>query len=404
VAGGGLAIVLAAVLRRKWPIIPLPAIFTVWAIAGVVRGLVGGAFALTFADVEPEFLFRSGFWVAAAVIWMPLITYFLAQLDSRRVLLAELDAITSRLTQEKKRAHLSTSELRNELVSAVRGAVGPLVADVRDRLSAAAEQDGEIPLGPISQELESIANEASAIVSKPMDDSLLTEHPLPPMQWAPTLEALTFDRSRPFLATALTVMAVAALLLPDSFRIDGFQEMFENVCALITGGVIMWLGLMLSRFRKDFRVWHAGIIFSVAGLGAMATLLVMETYPLGVHDLAVALALPVWFAVSAAILAAEVGVARASVKLIATFDERRAELTSLLAHSHNREEKIRAQVSHLLHGPILGRLSACVMALNFYLAEPENKRGLRRTATTEGVLAHLRLVSSDLEELSGSSA
>lgn len=402
VIAGGLAIVLAAIVRQWRPVIPVPVILSIWALAGVVRGLVGGAFASAFAGAEPEFLFRAAFWVAAALIWMPLFTYFFAQLDSRRVLLAEVDALTARLEQEKKRAHLSTSELRSELVAAVRGAVGPLVDDVRARLSAAAEQDAEIPLGPISHQLESIATEAGAIVNNPVDDAPPSEQPLTPLHWGPTLEALTFDRSRPFFATSLTVVAVAALLLPDSFRLGGTREILENVAALVAGGLILWVGLLLSRFSKQFRVGHAAIIFSVAGFGAVGTLLAIETYPFNLHDVAVATALPVWFAASAGILSAEVGVAMANVKLIATFDERRKELNALLAQSHDREAKIRSQVGQLLHGPILGRLSACVMALNFFLAEPEHKRGLRRTATTEGVLAHLRLVSSDLEELSGS--
>jgi len=403
VAGGGAAVAIVAIVRRWRAIIPVPVVFAIWALAGIVRGLVGGAIAMTFSDVQPDFLFRAAFWVAAALIWMPLFTYFFAQLDSRRMLVAELDAINARIEREKRRAHLSTSELRSELVAAVRGAVGPLVEGVRERLSAAAEQDGEIPLGPIGQELESIATEASAIVNKPVDDAPLTERAPPPLHWGPTLEALTFDRSRPFYATALIVLAVASLLLPDALRLGGFREVVENGSALIAGGLIMWLGLVLSRFSKEFRVGHAAIIFGVAGLGAMATLLVIETYPLTLHDVAVAIALPVWFAASAGILSAEVGVAMANLKLIATFDERWSELATLRAQSHRREEKIRAQVGQLLHGPILGRLSACVMALNFFLAEPEHKRGLRRTTTTEGVLAHLRLVSNDLEELSGSS-
>ena len=402
VVGGGLAIGIVAVLRRRWPIIPALAIFAVWALAGVVRGLVGGAFAAEFAGVEPEFLFRAAFWVAAAIIWMPLFTYSFTQLDARRVLLAELDAIMLRVEREKRRAHLSTSDLRSELVAAVRGAVGPLVADVRQRLSAAAEQDGEIPLGPISEELESIATEASAIVNETGDDAPPTEQPLPTLHWAPTLEALTFDRSRPLFATLLTVAATAALMLPDSFRLGGVREMLENLGALTAAGLIMWVGLRLSRLSKEFRVGQAAVIFTVAGLGGMATLVLIETYPLGLHDIAVAVALPVWFASSAGILSAAVGLARTNVKLIATFDERWSELVTLRAQAHRREEKIRKQVAQLLHGPILGRLSACVMALNFFLAEPENKRGLRRTATTEGVLAHLRLVSNDLEELSGS--
>ena len=402
VAGGGLALVLVAIIRRWRPIVPAPVVFTIWALAGIVRGVVGGVFAAAFADVAPDYVFRAGFWVAAALIWMPLFTFFFAQLDSRRIVLAELTAINARLAQEQKRAHLSSAELRNEVVAAVRWAVAPLVTNVRERLSAAAEQDAEIPLGPISQELESIANEASAIVNKPVDEAPLSEQPLPPLHWAPTLEALTFDRSRPLFATLLTVAAVAALLLPDSLRLGGWIEAAENTGALLAGGLVMWLGLLVSRLSKEFRVGHAAIIFTLAGLAAMVTQLIVERYPLDLHDIAVAVALPVWFAASAGILSAEVGIARTNSKLIATFEDRRSKLDTLLAQSKDREETIRAQVSQLLHGPILGRLSACVMALNFFLAEPEHKRGLRRTATTEGVLAHLRLVSNDLEELSGS--
>jgi hypothetical protein len=403
VVGGGLAIALAALARRRWPIIPVAVIFPIWAIGGIVRGLVGGFFAATFAGAPPDLLFRAGFWIAAALIWMPHFTYFLTQLDARRLLLVELDSISSRIAQEKRRAHLSTSELRDELVAAVRDAVRPLVADVRDRLSAAAEQDAEIPLGPISSELESIANEAAAIVNRQVDDAPPSEQPVATLHWAPALEALTFDRSRPLYATALTAVGVAALLLPDSYRLGGFRETLEDIAALVAGALVMWIGLLLSRLSKEFKVGHAAIIFGAAGLGAVITLLLIETYPFGLHDVAVAVALPVWFAASAGILSAEVGVAMTNIKLIVSFNAQRAELDALLVQSHRRVEKIRTQVSQLLHGPILGRLSACVMALNFFLAEPEHKRGLRRTATTEGVLAHLRLVSIDIEELSGSS-
>jgi MFS family permease len=400
-AGGGLAVALVTVLRAFRPIIPIPAMFAIWALGGVVRGLVGGAFASAFEGVQPEYVYRVCFWVVAAVVWMPLFTYLFAQLDSRRVLLAEFESITARLEQEQERARSTTSQLRNELVTAVRDAVGPLVADVRERLSTAAEQDGEIPLGPISQELESIATEASSIVTKPVDDVPL-EQPLPPLHWAPTLEALTFDRSRPVFATLLTLLAVAPLMLPDSFRLGGPPEALECVITLVTGGFVMWLGLRISRRAREFTIAHAAMIFAAAGLAALAVLLAIETYPLDQHDVAIAVAIPVWFAGSAAILSAEVGIAVASVKLIPRLEERRAELHTLLERSRAREDEIKAQVAQLLHGPILGRLSACIMALNFFLAEPEHKRGLRRTATTEGVLAHLRLVSVDLEQLSRS--
>ena len=91
-----------------------------------------------------------------------------------------------------------------------------------------------------------------------------------------------------------------------------------------------------------------------------------------------------------------------NLNLLATLDERQSELDELRNHSRAREERIAAQVNEILHGPILGRLSACVMALNFFLAEPDHSKGLRRKATTEGVLAHLELITHDLEKLTNS--
>lgn len=402
VIAGGLTVALVAVLHRRTPIIAAPVIFAIWAVAGLIRGLVGGTFASIFAGAPPDYLYRSVFWIVVAVVWLPLFTYLFTQLDSRRVVLIELASVSNRIEQEKRRAHLSTAELRSSLVAAVRDAAGPLIADVRDRLALAAQEDAEIPLGPISTELESIATEANSIIARPVDDLGPIEKPLPPLHWAPTLEAMTFDRSRPVLATLLTMLAVAALLVPDSFRLGGLMEVAENVAALIVGGLVMCCGLLLSRRADELSVAIAAVVFASAGIAADLALLAIETYPLGRHDIAVVVSLPIWFALSAGILSAAVGIAFGNMKLIPLLEERRGELRALLEQSEEREGAIKAQVSQLLHGPILGRLSACIMALNFFLAEPEHKRGLRRTATTEGVLAHLRLVSIDLEQLSDS--
>ena len=131
-------------------------------------------------------------------------------------------------------------------------------------------------------------------------------------------------------------------------------------------------------------------------------MLAFESYPLTLRDLNILFVLPIGFILSAAALSAAVGIAMDNLNLLATVAERRSEFDELHKHSRAREERIAAQVNEILHGPILGRLSACVMALNFFLAEPDHTRGLRRNATTEGVLAHLELITRDLEKLTNS--
>jgi hypothetical protein len=119
----------------------------------------------------------------------------------------------------------------------------------------------------------------------------------------------------------------------------------------------------------------------------------------GPWDWAITIGVPLAFIAGATGLSSASGVALGNLKIIAAEEERKAQLHELLEESRTRDAAIAGQVSELLHGPILGRLSACIMALNFYLAEPEHSRGLRRTATTEGVAAHLELVAIDLEKL-----
>ncbi len=395
------SILLLTALRRRWPVVPVVAAFVVWIIAGVLRGLVGGIIADLFAGIDPDYAYRIIYWVVITVVWGPLLTYVFAQAEMRRALSTELATVTESIHGERERGHRSVNRLTNELVASVRDAVRPLVADVRSRLELAAAHDQEMPLESISERLEFISHEARSIIDHPRyPEPEAVARPTQPS--SPLVESLTFDRSRPIFASLLTAVALSALVLPDAVHAGGAREALEATIAVLAGAATMLLCLLLARRARTFTAAHAALIFSLAAAAAVGSMLVIENYPISPRDLSLLLALPIGFILSAATLSAAVGIAIANLNLLARLDEQQSELDELRNHSRAREERIAAQVNEILHGPILGRLSACVMALNFFLAEPDHSRGLRRKATTEGVLAHLELITHDLEKLTNS--
>ncbi len=384
-------------LRLRWRVLPVPVAFAVWILIGCVRGFTGGAFAL--ADGLPaNFAERTLFWIAVSIVWMPLIAYTLAQLDARRSLSAEVATLTARRDAQLVVVQRTATESERELVAAVRDAVAPLVDDVRARLQQASVEDTELPLAPISSLLESIAHEAADIIEPPAVAER-SESQLPEARFSALAEALTFDRSRPVFAAAVTTGAVAIMLVPAALLEDGLRQGVPVTASVAAGGLALLLALLALRALPSLSpvITVCGFVFS--GLIAGATLFALETAPLRDTDLAYIAALPLAFASAAFVLSSAVGLAEANLKLLAEHDALRAELTLLAARSQGTDTVARRQVAQLMHGPLLGRLSARVMALNFYLAEPEQNRRLRRAATVEGVRAHLELIADDMEKL-----
>ena len=395
------SMLLLGALRRRWSVVPVVAAFLVWIVAGVLRGLVGGAIAEWFAGIDPEYGYRIVYWVVVTVVWAPLLTYVLTQLDLRRTLKVELATLNQGISGERERGHRSVSRLTNELVSSVRDALRPLVADVRSRLALAAAHDEEIPLESINERLELIAQEAQSIIDDPESSERRSSTP-PTLSSSPLIESLTFDRSRPVFASLVTTIAFAALIVPAAAHAGGALAALEASVAVGAGAATLLLCLLVARRARTFTAVHAALVFSLSGAAALGVMLALQSDPINVREVSLLLALPIGLIVSAATLSAAVGIAIDNLNLLATEADRRNTLDELRQHSRAREERIAAQVREILHGPILGRLSACVMALNFFLAEPDHTRGLRRTATTEGVLAHLELITQDLEKLTNS--
>ena len=80
--------------------------------------------------------------------------------------------------------------------------------------------------------------------------------------------------------------------------------------------------------------------------------------------------------------------------------ETRATIVSLSEEHDAIQDRERRRLAILLHGPIQGRLAACVMALNFHTtAAPADNDEERVQQMLDAILAHLDDVSADLVAL-----
>ncbi len=395
VVAGGFIVGAGALALRLLRRVPLAVVFGIWILSGVMRGVISGWFAQYFAGVDPQYDYRVVYWVIVTLVWMPLFTYLLAHFELRRKLLGEAEALAIRLAVLHDRGRASVEERTSELVAAVRDAVTPLIAEVRSTLArAVAEHDGQRALEAVGARLELAAERARLVIEPPEADVESAE--LADAHWSPLLEALAFSRSRPVYVGLLTSLAVAALFLPDSYRDNGLAEVLENVESIAVGGVVLVLGLVIARFAPRFTAIHAAGIFVVASAAAQATLVAVDFEPDNLRDLSLIIAIPLAFGGAALMLGSAVGLGLGNLRLERSIELQTRRLRTVAEQSRARDAAISQQLAAILHGPLLGRLSACIMALNFFLEEPEQGKGLRRAATLDGVRSHLELVAADL--------
>lgn len=396
---GLVILVLVVVLRRFLPLIPVPLIIAIWVLGGVARGLVSGWLVEALSSSPPDYAHRVLFWAVICAVWLPLSVYAASQLDLRATLMSSI--ITLRMDIELEHAEADTSEREREgrLLSAVATALAPVIAEIRLSLEAALAGSRR-PLATISDKIESVVDTVlDIIVHEPIRAAPRSRTPRRLL--APLTAALRFDSSRPVFASALVSVAAAALLLPDSLRFGGMAEVLDVAMAIAAGGVVMALLLLaLDRLarRVTIAVWHVSVVLLLALLTSVAVFLATCEYPLGIHDLTRVFAIPASIAASALTISAAVGLSFANLDVVpeeARLIEELAELRQLAAL---REEATREQFTALMHGPVLGRLSACVMALNFHASGGSGTEESRATVAAQ-VIAHLELVAADLDQM-----
>ena len=398
--GAGLVILgLITLLRRFYRVIPLVIVMVVWISGGIARGLLSGWLVSTLSTEEPEYAQRVLFWAAIFAVWLPLVVYTASQLDLHATLMSSVIALRLDIAVEHSEADTSEREREGRLMSAVATALAPVIIEIRQSLEAALSESRR-PLATISDKIESVVdNVLEIIVNEPIGAAPRSRPPRRLL--APLNAALGFDSSRPIFASALVSGAAAALLVPDAFRIGGLSEAFDVALSIaasgvVTSGLLMALHIMSRRYAV--RMWHVAIVLATSIAASVTVFLLTSEHPLQAIDLWRALSIAAALVVSALVTSAAVGLSIANLDAVPEEERLAEELADLRVRAAAREEATREQFTSLMHGPVLGRLSACVMALNFH-ASGGGGTAASRAEVAAQVIAHLDLVAADLEEM-----
>lgn len=399
---GYLPVLAVIVLRRtRTDLIPVPSAFALWATTGILHGITGGLIAAWMIDAPPDFAIRIAFWLTLALIWMPVFVYAMAQFEHRRYLFGTLDTARRLLDDELERHQNTTERLRAQLIGTVRDAVAPVVVEIRRSLAAIATELSPAVLQELGGKIAVVARDAARII----DDADRASHtasttPAP----VSVSRAIYFEPGAPIATALLTGVLLSPLSVPVSFRIspvDGGATVI-GLCVMM----IVLAALLSARRLLPEREHERGIAFvfassataGIAGLVAMALAHGGSEQP---FNLPLALSFPVAIVSCSAFLSSVLGVAHANAALAREIESIRGIHRAIAAESDAEEAIVRAQLSTVLHGPVQGRLSACVMALNFYASDLGENAPERTSYITTAVLGHLDAAAADLDELAG---
>jgi hypothetical protein len=396
IVGGG------AWARRRWPVLPLGVVASLWALATVVRAVIGSTVAETLADVPGDMMFRLISWSLITLAWTPALVYAIAQIERRQTLIGELEQAERTLRSARARAADSSHAMHRRLVSSVERSVAPVLEDLQRRLAAVRDNLDPAVFTDISDRLAQLHSDTSelldSVVAAPVE-------PVGPRR-ASLREVFDVHLTSPWLIAGLVSLETLALVLLDAWRIFGNQTAAEILVAGLASGALLGVTLRLAAdWRLLSRLRGSSVTLAAA---ALAILLQSAILILGSIDSDAGrgvLLTPILGAgllVASSVVIGALVVARANAVDDRTLHAVRVEVLDLDAEHDAALDRERHRVSELMHGPIQGRIAACVMALTFFTSPDAPEGSL--AAITDDVLDHLKAASRDLSQLAVSSA
>jgi hypothetical protein len=391
-------------------VLPLAVVSSLWLLAAIARGVIGGTVASTVASVDPAYAFRIGTWIVATIFWVPVFVYTVAQFDRRRLLLGALDAARHELETARCVSAESADDVQRRLRESVRQTLQPVLDDLQGSVTNSRESLSHHRLEELSARLRSVHDEVAAVVEAAGGGASLGSRSV---ERASVRRAFDVPPGRPVLAAALVTIATIALIAPDAWRVFGHLAAIEVVVATTVAGIFVGLGpavaLSTSNRVTAFPGQTVTVVSLILALGAMAQImLASEIDPITSHGLLIAPLIALSLVIASVVFALAFALSSINEDADALLAETRDAIEELTVEHRELQNRERRRLAILLHGPIQGRLAACVMALNFHttgstgLAEDE-----RATAMLDSVLTHLNDVSDDLvalaslEELGG---
>lgn len=383
-------------MRSRLPIIPLPFMFVVWSLVGVIRAVIGSGIVLIVTGDDPHFVYRLLFWTAISVIWTPMFIYSEAQRQHRRVLRSAWSDETEQLAIENGRSHQPSTELRARLVAAVRESMLPVIHEIQRSLSAA-RMEGQA-LDSISGRLGTVTRDATRIIETDTPETI-PRSPRALNNRATLVAAGDFHRTRPLFVTGLTVLLLLTVLIPTALLAGGVSAALFLLPVLTVTAVTLLAGLLLAGLQPSRGILPVYGAFSAAAAAGLAVVLLTADKPFELGSIALALFFAPAVILTAASISTAIGLGVGNEELAASLSELESQVQALRTASAHAESRVREQVATLMHGPVLGRLSACVMALNFHASSDDARDPVRTAEVTRNVLDHLALAASDLESL-----
>ncbi|HEY8590802.1 MAG TPA: hypothetical protein VIL55_14750 [Naasia sp.] len=377
------------ITRRRVPL-PLGLVILVWAAIGALRGAAGAAVA-AMSGLDPHLEHRVLYWTALAVVWMPLLGFFLAQLAHCRSLLSALFEAETARDEARERAERSVEQVRSELLFSIGRTVFPAIREVRDGLRRAGRSDAE--LSAIGARLTSLTAQVGATVDL-VAEAAVHDHARPPrVPPAPLASALHFESRRPLRWAGLSGAALLIAALPVTLHAHRPVLTLHLLLAVVIGTGALAAGPgVVARWRSGQRFFPwVPVRYLTASAVPGVVLLVLERNSLDGADVLLIAALPVGFTYAAALTSGGMGCAGANRAIVGSLGLLLDEREHLEQAARAEEEQVRAGLRALLHGPIQGRLAACAMAINFHTAGTVDGAGL-----IGPVLDHLDLVEQDL--------
>lgn len=386
-----------AIARSVHAVIPVATVLAIWSLGAGLRGIVGGALAQQVTGVDPEFAARVTVWVVVSLIWVPPLVYAIAQFERRRFIVGGLDVTEFELARERPQANATSSEVQQQLRRAIAETISPALHDLQASLEASRPSLGREAILELSLRLSQLHDDAADLL-----DSTRAVAAPPPSPRSTLRRALEVPPRYHWLTALLVAASTITLLVFDVWRIFGDLAALELIASTLAAALVMGaVPATVAVMRPDALAAHGQRITGVAVLLGIfvATLLMLNSGidPVTWHGLLIVPLLAIGLTVASGTYLSTIVLADANTEAEARLGALQRELSSLREHNERLVDRERRRLAELMHGPVQGRISACIMALNFHAA---GDRGAEQSAfLTDSVLAHLRSVSRDLAQI-----
>ncbi len=389
----------ASIARTAHTIVPVPTVLAIWSLGAALRGVVGGVIVEEVAGVDGNILARSAIWAVISAVWVPPVIYAIAQFERRRLILGAIDITEYELERERPRADASSAEVQRQLRIAVAESLAPALHDLQASLDASRSALDRAAVDELGRRISRLHDDAADLL-----ESAKETPPAQPRPIASLRRAMDVPPRRPWLIALLVGLATTTLIVFDAWIIYGDLAALEVAISTAAAAVVIGaVPAAVARFRPETLVASGQRTTGIAALLGIfiATFLMLNSGidPITWHGLVIVPLLSLGLTVSTATATAALLLADANLDA----ERRLAALQSELIALHDRNEALmrreRERLAELMHGPVQGRIAACIMALNFHTtggSGPEAGRAL-----VDAVLEHLQSVSRDLAKITG---